>query len=317
MDYRVIPAVVYSIPEVVAVGTVPAGPGCRVFKVPVHRQPASSHRGLRGGLRQDLGEGATGGYAGNCGGGAGRGRQRVRDDAGTHEHGRARARRSTTWRPSSTPTPPTPRSRGRCWSARWARRSRCRTSKIADWRLATEGQASLRSECRSSAHVVPHAIARCGISGTIGAARHVCPCHFSHRRSVHALLAVDLPATPPAVEEPADPVDETGRSPGRERAAGRPCDCSRRSAPRLSADVGHCRRCDDAAAGVARRWPTSRGGRKAGGAVVSQGELLGLISLGPRRSDQEYSSDDRRLLADLASRAAPSVRVAQLVRQQR
>ena len=50
--------------------------------------------------------------------------------------------------------------------------------------------------------------------------------------------------------------------------------------------------------------------------LVSQGELLGLISLGPRRSDQEYSSDDRRLLADLASRAAPSVRVAQLVRQQ-
>lgn len=50
--------------------------------------------------------------------------------------------------------------------------------------------------------------------------------------------------------------------------------------------------------------------------LVSQGELLGMISLGPRRSDQEYSSDDRRLLTDLASRAAPSVRVAQLVRQQ-
>lgn len=50
--------------------------------------------------------------------------------------------------------------------------------------------------------------------------------------------------------------------------------------------------------------------------LVSQSELLGIISLGPRRSDQEYSSDDRRLLADLASRAAPSVRVAQLVRQQ-
>lgn len=50
--------------------------------------------------------------------------------------------------------------------------------------------------------------------------------------------------------------------------------------------------------------------------LVSQGELLGIISLGARRSDQEYSSDDRRLLADLASRAAPSVRVAQLVRQQ-
>lgn len=50
--------------------------------------------------------------------------------------------------------------------------------------------------------------------------------------------------------------------------------------------------------------------------LVSQGELLGIISLGPRRSDQDYSSDDRRLLSDLASRAAPAVRVAQLVRQQ-
>lgn len=50
--------------------------------------------------------------------------------------------------------------------------------------------------------------------------------------------------------------------------------------------------------------------------LVNQGELLGIIRVGARRSDQEYSSEDRRLLAELASRAAPSVRVAQLVRQQ-
>ena len=50
--------------------------------------------------------------------------------------------------------------------------------------------------------------------------------------------------------------------------------------------------------------------------LVTSGELVGLLSLGPRRSEREYSTDDRRLLQDLATRAAPAVRVAQLVREQ-
>src|SRR5215203_4099003 len=50
--------------------------------------------------------------------------------------------------------------------------------------------------------------------------------------------------------------------------------------------------------------------------LVSQGELIGLLNLGPRRSQQEYSADDRALFNNLAIRAAPAVRVAQLVRQQ-
>ncbi len=50
--------------------------------------------------------------------------------------------------------------------------------------------------------------------------------------------------------------------------------------------------------------------------LVSQGELIGLINLGPRLSEQEYSSDDRKLLGDLAGQAAPALRVAQLVREQ-
>jgi serine phosphatase RsbU (regulator of sigma subunit)/anti-sigma regulatory factor (Ser/Thr protein kinase) len=50
--------------------------------------------------------------------------------------------------------------------------------------------------------------------------------------------------------------------------------------------------------------------------LMSQGELIGLINLGPRLSEQEYSSDDHKLLNDLATQAAPAVRVAQLVRQQ-
>ncbi|MCO6451746.1 MAG: SpoIIE family protein phosphatase [Caldilineales bacterium] len=51
--------------------------------------------------------------------------------------------------------------------------------------------------------------------------------------------------------------------------------------------------------------------------LVSQGELIGVINLGPRLSDQDYSSDDRKLLNDLATQAAPAVRVAQLVYQQK
>jgi serine phosphatase RsbU (regulator of sigma subunit)/anti-sigma regulatory factor (Ser/Thr protein kinase) len=50
--------------------------------------------------------------------------------------------------------------------------------------------------------------------------------------------------------------------------------------------------------------------------LVSQGELIGVLHLGPRRSEQEYSSDDRRLLENLAAQAAPALRVGQLVREQ-
>ena len=50
--------------------------------------------------------------------------------------------------------------------------------------------------------------------------------------------------------------------------------------------------------------------------LISQGELIGLLNLGPRLSEQAYSSDDRKLLENLAAQAAPAVKVAQLVRQQ-
>ncbi|HSG78823.1 MAG TPA: SpoIIE family protein phosphatase [Acidimicrobiia bacterium] len=50
--------------------------------------------------------------------------------------------------------------------------------------------------------------------------------------------------------------------------------------------------------------------------LISQGELLGTLSLGPRLSDQPYSADDRRLLSGLASQVAPAVKVANLVKQQ-
>lgn len=50
--------------------------------------------------------------------------------------------------------------------------------------------------------------------------------------------------------------------------------------------------------------------------LISQGELVGLLNLGPRLSQQEYSTYDRKLLDDLATQAAPALRVAQLVQEQ-
>jgi serine phosphatase RsbU (regulator of sigma subunit) len=65
--------------------------------------------------------------------------------------------------------------------------------------------------------------------------------------------------------------------------------------------------------------PALRAMKRAGVRVVvpliSQGELVGLLNLGPRLSHQEYSADDRKLLSDLSTQAAPAIRVAQLVRQ--
>ena len=50
--------------------------------------------------------------------------------------------------------------------------------------------------------------------------------------------------------------------------------------------------------------------------VISQGELVGLLQLGPRLSSNDYSGDDRWLLHTLAVQAAPAIRVAQLVHEQ-
>ncbi len=51
--------------------------------------------------------------------------------------------------------------------------------------------------------------------------------------------------------------------------------------------------------------------------LISAGALLGLLTLGPRLSGADYSTDDRRLLTALARHAAPAIRVGQLVREQR
>jgi serine phosphatase RsbU (regulator of sigma subunit)/anti-sigma regulatory factor (Ser/Thr protein kinase) len=48
--------------------------------------------------------------------------------------------------------------------------------------------------------------------------------------------------------------------------------------------------------------------------LVAQGQLIGVLNLGPRRSERPYSLDDRRLLDNLAGNAAAAIRVAHLVR---
>ncbi len=50
--------------------------------------------------------------------------------------------------------------------------------------------------------------------------------------------------------------------------------------------------------------------------LVSQGELVGLINLGARLSEQDYSGYDKGLLNSLATQAAPALRVAQMVLEQ-
>jgi serine phosphatase RsbU (regulator of sigma subunit)/anti-sigma regulatory factor (Ser/Thr protein kinase) len=66
--------------------------------------------------------------------------------------------------------------------------------------------------------------------------------------------------------------------------------------------------------------PAVRALRAAGVALVvplvSQGELIGTLNLGPRLSDQQYSTDDKKLLDNLAAQAAPALQVAELVRTQ-
>jgi serine phosphatase RsbU (regulator of sigma subunit) len=47
--------------------------------------------------------------------------------------------------------------------------------------------------------------------------------------------------------------------------------------------------------------------------LVNQGELIGILNLGRRMSDADYSSDDLKLLDDLSDHAAVAIRVALLV----
>src|SRR5579863_318768 len=50
--------------------------------------------------------------------------------------------------------------------------------------------------------------------------------------------------------------------------------------------------------------------------LASQGELIGLLTLGPRLDQEAYDRENRGLLNTLAAQVAPALRVAQLVQEQ-
>lgn len=50
--------------------------------------------------------------------------------------------------------------------------------------------------------------------------------------------------------------------------------------------------------------------------LITSGELVGLLALGPRLSERAYSRNDRRLLDNLARYAAPALRLGQLMHEQ-
>jgi serine phosphatase RsbU (regulator of sigma subunit)/anti-sigma regulatory factor (Ser/Thr protein kinase) len=50
--------------------------------------------------------------------------------------------------------------------------------------------------------------------------------------------------------------------------------------------------------------------------VVSHGDLVSLLSLGPRKGGRSYNAEDRRLLHRLATQAAPALRLAEVMRVQ-
>jgi serine phosphatase RsbU (regulator of sigma subunit) len=50
--------------------------------------------------------------------------------------------------------------------------------------------------------------------------------------------------------------------------------------------------------------------------LASQGELLGLLTLGPHLKGEEYTHEERSMLDTLAPQVAPALRVAQLVQEQ-
>ncbi|HYO42290.1 MAG TPA: SpoIIE family protein phosphatase [Candidatus Limnocylindrales bacterium] len=120
-------------------------------------------------------------------------------------------------------------------------------------------------------------------------------------RSTPDAMPVAAPAAPaPAVEQPGVAVDipETDPLFAYLQSAPGPVDLTR-------LELGSPALVQLRAAGVALVVP-----------LVTQGELIGTLNLGPRLSEQDYSTDDRRLLATLAAQAAPAIRVAQLVREQ-
>ncbi len=130
----------------------------------------------------------------------------------------------------------------------------------------------------------------------------------SIRRTVgRGAKAVDVDAEPSVVAVPV--ANQTATGPAVEIAPTDPLFAYLQAAPGV-VDAERLE-LDSAALGELRA-----GGVKIIVPLVAQGELIGALYLGPRLSDQDYSTDDRKLLSTLAAQAAPAIRVAQLVREQ-
>ena len=118
-------------------------------------------------------------------------------------------------------------------------------------------------------------------------------------------------AEPVAVDEAAPPPQVATELPGIAVDIPEPTRCSPTSRPRRVPST-----CRDSSSTRPRSASCARPGSRWSCPLVTQGELIGTLNLGPRLSEQDYSSDDRRLLTTLAAQAAPAIRVAQLVREQ-
>ena len=109
------------------------------------------------------------------------------------------------------------------------------------------------------------------------------------------------PARPPGARAAARPAAVRARRRARRRSTSRP---TTRCSPTSRAPAA--RSTSRRSSSTRPRWRELKAaGVKLAVPLVSQGELIGVLNLGPRLSEQEYSSDDRELLDNLAAQAAP------------
>jgi len=153
--------------------------------------------------------------------------------------------------------------------------------------------------------------------------------HPTPARSAAAVDGIDSPGQDGRGRAPLAPRWRRRLVPGRTQAPALPAQTRTDPTPELALDVapndpliGFCQQAGGAVdvESLELDSPALRQLKAAGAKLVvplvTQGELIGLLSLGPRLSERDYSGDDRRLLDTLAGYAAPAVRVGQLVREQ-
>ncbi len=234
----------------------------------------------------------------------------ARRGRGVHPRPAPRSRTSSTGASTATATTPSRRSR------RSARRLRDQVD-LEAWPSSSGASWPGRcSRATSSLLVRNPTRARWSGSGRTGAATER-PVTIPERSQRDGLGADEDPQPSPPRQRSTSRPAELAPAAARRAQPGRLRHRPGRPAPRLLPAVSGPGRARQAPARLARRSRRLRAaGVKLAVPLVSQGELIGVLNLGPRLSEQEYSADDRKLLDNLASQAAPALRVAQLVREQ-